>query len=128
MDSNIVVTIGKVYLASWLAAASQAGEFMSWIGLGTGTTTPVVGLTDLQTPLATRVQGTLTTPGSTNVWQNQVTFGPGVNTGAITEAGLFSVDWTYPTPAGTMFAYQTFGVVNKGAGDTFILTWQVTFS
>ena len=125
-DSNLVVTAGKVYLASWLAAASQAGKFMSWVGLGTSSTAPSVGQTDLVTPLATRVQGTLTS--STNVWQNVISFGPGVDTGAITEAGLFSVDWTSPTPAGTMFARQTFGVVNKGAGDTFILTWAVSFN
>jgi len=127
-DSNLVVTIGKQYLAAWLAAASQAGEFMSYIGLGTGATSPVIGNTDLQTPLPTRVQGVLSTPGSVNIWQNVATFGPGVNTGSITEAGLFSIDWTFPTPAGTMFARQTFGAVNKGAGDTFILTWQVTFN
>jgi hypothetical protein len=32
-----VVTVGKTYLATWLAAASQAGKFMSYIALGTGT-------------------------------------------------------------------------------------------
>ena len=127
-DSNLVVTSGKAYLASWLTAASQAGEFMSWVGLGTGITAPVAGNTDLETPLATRVQGILTTPGSTNIWQNQVTFGPGVDTGSITEAGLFSSNWTYPTPAGTMFARQTFGTVSKASGDTFILTWQITLA
>jgi hypothetical protein len=127
-DHNLIVTIGKAFLASWLTALTQSTPFMSWIGLGTGATAPVIGNTDLQTPLPTRIQGTLTTPGSTNVWQNQVTFAPGVNTGSITEAGLFSTNWTSPTPAGTMFARQTFGVVNKGVGDTFILTWQVNFN
>lgn len=127
-DKNLVVTIGKSFLATWLTAATQATSFMSWIGLGTGSTAPVVGNTDLQTPLATRVQGTLSTPGSTNIWQNVATFGPGVDTGAITEAGLFSTNWTSPTPAGTMFARQTFGVVNKGATDTFQLTWQLTLN
>ena len=120
-DHNLVVTIGKVYLAAWLAAASQAGKFMSWVGLGTSSTAPVVGQTDLVTPLATRVQGTLTS--STNTWQNVISFAPGVDTGAITEAGLFSV-----TSGGTMFARQVFGAVSKGAGDTFVLTWTVTFN
>jgi hypothetical protein len=120
---NLVVSVGKAYLATWLAAASQAGEFMSYIGLGTGMTAPTIGDTNLQTPLPTRVQGLLTTPGSTNIWQNQATFGPGVDTGAITEAGLFSA-----STLGTMFARQVFAVVNKGAGDTFVLTWQVSFN
>jgi hypothetical protein len=193
-DHNTVVVVGANYLATWLAAASQPGEFMSYIGLGTGTNTPtsgfatdttaspaivfevltvtdlthlvvsstagmtggdsitqtvqginhtttittvtdgthlVVGTTtgwsvgdsNLQTPLPTRVQGTLTTPGSINVWQNFAAFGPGINTGAITEAGLFNV-----SSAGTMFARQIFSVVNKGAGDTLVVTWQVALS
>ena len=77
--------------------------------------------TTLQTELSTRVAGTLSS--STNVWQNQATFGPGVDTGAITEAGIFSA-----SSAGTLFARQVFPVVNKAAGDSLQLTWQVTFS
>ena len=122
-DHNLVVTIGKQFLAYWLAGATQATPFMSWVGLGTGGTAPVVGNTGLQTPLATRVQGTLTNPGSTNIWQNAASFGPGVDTGAITEAGLFSA-----STGGTMFARQTFSAVSKGAGETFVLTWSVTFN
>ena len=118
---NLVVTVGKNYLATWLAAASQAGEFMSYIGVGTGTNSPTAGDTDLQTPLSTRVQGTLSS--SSNVWQNVASFGAGVDTGAITEAGLFSV-----SSSGTLFARQTFSVINKGANDTLQITWQVTFS
>src|SRR5271157_5605677 len=72
---NLVVTAGKTYLAAWLTAASQAGAFMSYIGVGTGTNTAVIGDTDLQIPLATRVLGTLTS--SANVWQNVATFGAG---------------------------------------------------
>ena len=121
IDHNLIVTVGKTYIAAWLAAASQAGEFMSWIGLGTGTSGPAAGDTDLGTPLATRVQGVLTS--STNTWQNQATFNPGVDTGAVTEAGLFSA-----TSSGTMFAHQVFAVYNKAAGDTMIVTWTVTFS
>lgn len=123
---NLVVTVGKNYLAAWLAAASQAGKFMSWIGLGTGLTAEGVGQTDLVTPLATRVQGTLTS--STNTWQSVATFGAGVNTGAITEAGLFSVDWVSPTPAGTMFSRKLFGTLTKDAGDSVVFTWTVSFS
>jgi hypothetical protein len=184
-DHNLEVTSGKVYLAAWLAAASQSGEFMSYIGLGTATTSftinmvtdsthlvvssttgmapsdiitqgantttvtsvtdlthvvvgntagftasaatfqhlPNVGDTNLQTPLPTRVQGILSTPGSINIWQNVATFGPGVNTGAITEAGLFST-----SSGGTMYARNVFSVVNKGAGNTFVVTWMITFN
>ena len=118
---NIVVTAGKNYLAAWLAAASQAGKFMSYMGVGTGSTPAASTDTALQTPLATYVQGTLTSSG--NVWQNVCIFGAGVDTGAITEAGLF--DAASPT---TMFAHQVFSVVNKGVSDSIQFTWQVTFS
>ena len=122
-DSNLVVTSGKVYEAAWLTAATQTTPFMSYVGLGTGSTAPVIGNTTLETPLPTRIQGILSTPGSTNIWQNVATFGPGVDTGAITEAGLFSA-----SSGGTMFARNVFSVVNKEAGNTFIITWQIQFN
>lgn len=118
---NVVVTVGKNYLALWLTAATQSDYFMRYLALGTGTTAASAADTALETELATRVAGTLS--NSTNVWQNQGTFGPGVDTGAITEAGIFTA-----AAAGTMFARQTFPVVNKGAGDSLQLTWQVTLS
>jgi hypothetical protein len=118
---NVVVTVGKTYLAAWLTAATQADYFMRYIGLGTGTNAATAGDTTLQTELATRVAGTLS--NSTNVWQNQASFGPGVNTGAITEAAIFS-----DPAAGTMLARQVFAVVNKAAGDTLTVTWQITLA
>lgn len=118
---NVVVTVGKNYLALWLTQGTQSDFFMRYLALGTGVTAASASDTALQTELATRVAGALTS--STNVWQNQATFGPGVDTGAITEAGIFSA-----SAAGTLFARQVFPVVNKGAGDSLQLTWQVTFS
>lgn len=118
---NVVVTVGKEYLAAWLTAATQADYFMRYIGLGTGTSAAAAGDIALETELATRVAGTLS--NTTNVWQNQATFGPGVNTGAITEAGIFSA-----SSAGTMLARQVFAVVNKAVGDTLTVTWQITLA
>jgi hypothetical protein len=118
---NVVVTVGKNYLAIWLTAASQSDYFMQYIGLGTGTNAANASDTTLQTELSSRVAGTLTP--SSNVWQNVASFGPGVDTGAITESGIFSA-----SSGGTMFARQTFAVINKGAGDSLQVTWQVTFS
>lgn len=118
---NVVVTAGKNFLATWLTAASQAGKFMEYIGLGTGTNAANASDTTLQTELSTRSAGTLTP--TSNVWQNIASFGPGVDTGAITESGIFSA-----STSGTMFARQTFAVINKGAGDTLQVTWQITFS
>jgi hypothetical protein len=124
-NHNLIVTIGKSYLATWLAAASQAGKFMSYIALGYGTTGPAAGDTVLENEFTgggnARVVGTLTP--STNTWNNTATFAPGNGTGAVTEAGLFS-DLT----SGTMFARQVFAAYNKAAGDTLIISWTVTLS
>lgn len=124
-DHNLVVTVGKNYLAAWLAAASQAGEFMTFIGLGTDTSGPVSGDTALGAEFSgggySRVDGTLSS--ASNVWTNTATFSPGNGTGAITEAGLFTA-----STSGTMFARQVFSVYNKAAGDTLIVVWNVTFA
>lgn len=124
-DHNLIVTVGKNYITAWLAAATQSTEFMSYVGLGTGTTSPASGDTALQTELSgggyTRVQGTLTS--LTNTWTNTVSFGPGNGTAAITEAGLFST-----ITSGTMFARQVFAAYNKAAGDTLQITWSVSFN
>lgn len=118
---NVVVTAGKNFMATWLAAASQASPFMNYLAVGTGTTAATTSDTTLETELATRVAGTLSS--STNVWQNSAVFGAGVDTGAITEAGIFSA-----SSGGTMLARQTFAVINKGANDSLTITWQITIS
>lgn len=118
---NVVVTVGKNYLANWLTAATQSTYFMQYIGLGTGTNAANASDTTLQTELSTRVAGSLSS--AANVWQNQATFGAGINTGAITESGIFSA-----SSGGTMLARQTFAVINKGAGDSLQVTWQITLS
>lgn len=119
---NVVVTVGKAYLATWLAAATQADYFMKYVGLGTGSTAANASDTDLETPLATRATATITAPGGA-VWQSVSSFGAGVNTGAVTEAGIFSA-----SSSGTLMARQVFTVINKGASDTLQVTWQITIS
>ena len=125
VDHNLVVTVGKNYLAQWLTAATQSGPFMSYVALGTSQTGPAAGDTALgaESVVAgySRVQGTLSF--ASNVWTNTATFSPGNGTDAIKEAGIFSA-----SSVGTMFAHQTFNVYNKAAGDTMIIVWSVTFS
>lgn len=118
---NVVVSVGKNFLVTWLTAASQAGKFMSWIGLGTGSTAATTSDVALQTELSTRVDGTLSP--IVNVWQNQAIFIAGVNTGAITESGIFSA-----SSSGTMLARQVFPVINKNSSDILQVTWQITIS
>jgi hypothetical protein len=122
-DHNLVVTVGKSYLAAWLVSAS--GAFMPYIGLGTGVSGPASGDTTLGAELSgggySRVLGTLTS--ASNVWTNTVTFAPGNGTAAITEAGIFSA-----ATSGTLFAHQVFPVYNKQAGDTMVIVWNVSFN
>jgi hypothetical protein len=119
--NNVIVTVGKNYLAAWLAAASQAGKFMSYVALGEGTTPAAAEDDDMEDPLSPRILGTLSANNS--VWQSIAVYNPGVCTGAITEAGLFSA-----ITAGTMFAHQVFGTITKTELDSLTLTWQVTIS
>jgi hypothetical protein len=124
-NSNLVVTIGKSYLATWLAANSQAGKFMPYIGLGNVATGPASGDIQLNSectaPGYSRSLGTLSS--LSNVWTNSATFAPGNGTDAIVEAGLFTA-----STSGTMLAHQTFPVYNKQAGDTMTVTWNISFN
>src|SRR5208283_1474487 len=69
---NLVMTVGKTYLAAWLAAASQAGKFMQYVALGTGSNGPTAGDTTLAAEIGgSRTAGVLTS--AANVWINTVT-------------------------------------------------------
>lgn len=118
---NVVVTVGKNFLANYLTPGNHTDEFMNYVGLGTGTNAATASDTDLQTPLPTRVAGTISS--ATNVWTNTASFGAGINTGNISESGLFS-----DSTLGTMFARQTFVAIPKSSLDTLEVTWQITFS
>jgi hypothetical protein len=116
---NLVVTVGKNYIASRIVGV--ANDIMSHMAIGTGTATPAVANTTLGTE-AGRV-----TLASASAANNQVTytatFPAGTGTGAITEAGVFN-----NTTGGIMLCRTTFPVVNKAAGDSIAITWVVTVS
>jgi len=118
---NVVVTVGKAYMATWLATATQSDYFMKYVGLGTGTSAASASDTALQTELSTREVGTLS--ATSNVWESVSNFAAGINTGSITEAGIFSA-----SSGGTMLARQVFTAIPKGASDSLQVTWQITLS
>jgi hypothetical protein len=122
---NITVTTGFQAVSDMMGKASAQPVGFTYCGIGTGTIAPAIGDTNLGTP-ATCLAGGYTSSSAT-VWTNTTTFGAGVGTGSITEAGMFSSTWT--TGVGTtMLCRQTFGVVTKGAADTLVVTWQYTLS
>ena len=116
---NLVVTVGKNYIASRMVGTSAT--VMSHMAIGTGTGTPVAGDTTLGIS-AGRVALTAFT-ASTNTVTATATFPAGTGTGAITEAGIFN-----DVTTGTMLCRTTFPVVNKAAGDSIAITWVVTVS
>jgi hypothetical protein len=115
---NLVVTIGKNIIADRMKA-SQLLAAMSHMAVGTTGGGPAAGDAALAAEVA-RIALT-----STNVVAAVITyaatFGPGVGTGALQEAGLFNAaagQW--------MMARTVFAVINKAGGDTLNVSWTVT--
>lgn len=114
---NLVVTVGKNFIASRMKDATATA--MTHMAIGSGTTAAAVGDTTLGTELG-RVTLTSTTVTTNNV-AYVATFPAGTGTGAVTEAGLFNA-----SSAGTLLCRTVFSVINKGAADTLGITWTVT--
>ena len=116
---NLVVTVGKNYIASRMA--SNSATVMSHMAIGTGTGSPAAGDTTLGTE-AGRVSLS-SFSASTNTVTATATFPAGTGTGAITEAGILNGSST-----GTLLCRTTFPVVNKASGDSIAITWVITVS
>lgn len=116
---NLVVMTGKEYVAQRMLSNNAA--FMSHISVGSGTSSPNLSDTSLANEIA---RSAMTSANSTS---NTVTyvapFLPGVGVGPITEAGIFN---SATANSGTMLCRTTFPVVNKEAGDTLTITWNVS--
>lgn len=117
---NLVVDTGLDYIASRMKDATATA--MSHMAIGSGTTAAAAGDTALESQLGSRVALT-----STTVTDNEIayigTFGAGVSTGAVTEAGIFNA-----STSGSMLCRTVFAVVNKSASDTLQITWTITLS
>ena len=117
---NLVVDAGLNFITSRMKDATSS--VMSHIAVGSSSTEADAADTSLGTQISDRL-----TLVSSTVVDNSITyvgtFGAGVCTGAITEAGIFNA-----TTAGTMLARVVFPVINKGALDTLGITWTITHS
>lgn len=114
---NLVVTSGKDHTASRLVGTSSAA--MSHMGVGTSSTAAAVGQTALVAEVTRVALSSATATGASVT--HTATFGPGVGTGALQEAGIFNA-----ASSGTMLARTVFAVINKGAGDTLQISWTVS--
>ena len=118
---NLVVTVGKGYITSRMK--DNTATAMSHIAVGTGAVAPVAADTALGTEIGTRVAGTVTqqtTSTANDTFRIVATFAAGNGTGALTEAGIFNA-----SSAGTMLSRTTFAAINKAAGDSITITWNI---
>ena len=118
---NVVTTVGKEFIASFLSSAAAAASTFTarYIAIGTDATAEAAGDTALGTETA-RHTGTVSYV-SGQIYQIKATFGTGVGTGAIVEYGLLSSN-----SGGTLITRDTESVINKGANDTLTVTHQIT--
>lgn len=116
---NLVVTVGKNFIASRMKDATATA--MSHMEVGTGTTAAAVGDTALGAAVASSRVALTSTTVTTNSVAYVATFPAGTGTGALTEAGIFNA-----SSSGTMLCRTVFSVINKGAADTLGITWTVT--
>lgn len=115
---NLVTTVGLGHIASRLKDASATA--MTHMALGTSNTAPSVGDTTLNAE-AGRVALDSTTV-TTNTVSYVATFGAGVATGTLEEAGLFNDATTGDMLCHTLFASS----VVKQASDVVVVTWVLT--
>lgn len=116
---NLVVTTGKEAIAARLASDSSAYSPMAIMKIGSGSADPTVDDVGLQSVLGTA--NITSTEVASNVVTYSATFDPGVGTGAVVEAGIFSDD----SPE-VMLCRTTFDVVNKSADDVITIFWNIT--
>lgn len=117
---NLVVNTGLAYIASRMKDTTATA--MTHMAVGTDNTATAGANTALGNQLGSRVSLTSTTVTS-NSTAYVATFGAGVGTGALTEAGIFNA-----STSGTMLCRTVFAVINKGASDTMTITWTITIS
>lgn len=122
-EENLVVASGLAFIASRIRDNTSGTAYN--IAIGTGTTAAAIGQTALVTE-TTRAAATVTavtTNQSNDSVQFVTTFGAGVGTAALTEAGILNA-----ASGGTMLCRTTFSVINKGALDTLTITWKLVIA
>lgn len=123
---NMVVTTAKTSIAQRLAGDTAAGE-ITYCALGTGTTSPALGNTTLQTELFRKLISSRSVAAAVATFQTFYTTSEA--NGALKEAGLFG-NATAVTASATPDSGQLFcrTIINrtKTSSDTLTLSWAVT--
>jgi len=121
--ANVVTTVGKEFLASFMnsAVAAAATFTAKYVAIGTNSTAEAAADTSLGSEVS-RHTGTASYI-SGQIFQIKATFATGSGTGSIVEYGLLSSN-----TAGTLLARDTESAINKGANDTLTVVCQLTIS
>ena len=118
---NTITELFDAHVADQLS--DSGGAAIGYMGVGTGS-----GQGSSDTGLASssaNVALDSTTQGAGAADNDVVfvaTFPAGTATAALTEAGIFQADNNT-----TLMAYDDFDVINKGASDSLVITWTITF-
>lgn len=121
LSRRVVTTAGVNWMATTFTNTAEP-ETLNFHDCGTGTTAEAIGQTTLVTPFGgSRVAGTQSTPGSTNIYRSVATISF-AGTFAITEHGLFTA-----STSGTMFDRSLFSAINVVSGDSIQFTHEITF-
>jgi hypothetical protein len=119
---NLVTTVGKGVIANRMLAGPTLGA-MSHMAVGTGATAPATGDTQLVAEVAGSRTALTSATNAANVTTYVTTFGPGIGTGSLQEAGLFNA-----ASAGQMQNRSTYATIVKDPTDSLSITWTVTIT
>ena len=119
--SNLVVSVGKNFIASRIASNSSVP--MNHMAVGYGDTP--ANLTD--SALEDEAQNGRISIAAPTIASNTLTFtgifGPTYGTGSLAEAGIFNSN-----ASGIMLCRTTFPVIEKEEDDTIAISWSITIS
>ncbi len=123
VTDNVVTTVGKEFLASFLYSASVAAatNTAKYAVIGTDSTGEAVGNTALGTEIA-RHTGTVSYVSGA-IYQVTATFAAGSGTGDVVEYGIYTSN-----TGGTLLSRATKSAIAKGASDSLTVVFQVTLS
>lgn len=115
---NLITSSGYDFLANCFGNSTRPSP-MKYIAVGTGSTAPALANTTLQKELI-RKAGDFSHQNGAKFLTLGITLSPNEGTGALTEAGIFNED-------NVLFDRITFPVINKGALDTYRISFNVYF-
>jgi len=114
---NLVVAVGKDVIAARLLGNTLA--VMSHMAVGTSANAAATSQTALGGEVGRVVLDSSTR--SANTLTYIATFPAGTGTGSLAEAGILNA-----ASSGNLLCRTTFSTVSKAAGDTVVVTWNVT--